>query len=64
MYVLWLDRIDADALARLSSGRYEFDPAEHRAEFDGWLLSEPELIDGDTADLQRALGVGRYGRSH
>lgn len=62
-YVLCLDRIERIALAALSAGA-EVNPEEQRDEFDAWLLSEPEVIDADQADLMRVLGVGRYGRSH
>jgi hypothetical protein len=62
VYVLLVDRIERDALARLSSGRFEVDLEDVRAEFDQRLMSEPEVIDSDKADLMRALGVGPWRR--
>jgi hypothetical protein len=61
--VLLQERIEADALARLSSGRFDVDLEDVRAEFDQRLMSEPEVIDADKADLMRALGVGPWRRS-
>jgi hypothetical protein len=60
--VLLLERIERDALARLSSGRFDVDLEDVRAEFDKRLMSEPEVIDSDKADLMRALGVGPWRR--
>lgn len=61
--MLLLERIEADALARLSSGRFDVDLEDVRTDFDKRLMSEPEVIDADKADLMRALGVGPWGRS-
>jgi hypothetical protein len=62
VYVLLLERVEADALARLSSGRFDVDLEDVRAEFDKRLMAELEVIDADKADLMRALGVGPWRR--
>lgn len=59
--MLLIDRVERSALAAVSGGA-NVNPEEQRDKFDEWLLSEVELIDAETADLNRALGVGRWRR--
>lgn len=57
VYAIQVDRRTALELAVISGGG-KLDPGELVDEFDEWLLTEPEPVDRDKAQLLTALGVG------
>lgn len=57
VYVLLVDRLEARCIAAMTAGA-DVDPDERRAEFDRWLVSEPESVaNPERYELMQALGL-------
>jgi hypothetical protein len=57
VYAIQIEHTQALELAVISGGG-ELLPGELTEKFDEWLLSEPEPVDREKAQLLAALGVG------
>lgn len=57
MYAIQVEHTQALELAVISGGG-KLVPGEMTDKFDEWLMTEPEPVDRETAQLLAALGVG------